>query len=90
MRLLKNAIGCRSPSSPTCNRMPPVTKSEELTSRTASLLESKWAKMGVELTRAFRVSKACWYASSYKKSLSFLERVVRGPTIFANSAMNRR
>ena len=29
--------------------MPPVTKSEELTSRTASLLESKYAKIGVEL-----------------------------------------
>ena len=58
MRLLKNAIGYRSPSSPTYNRMPLVTKSKELTSRTASLLESKYAKIGVELTRAFRVLKA--------------------------------
>ena len=41
MRLLKNAIGYRSLLSPTYNRMPLVIKSEELTSRIASLLESK-------------------------------------------------
>ena len=58
MRLLKNIIGYRSPSSPTYNKMPPITKSEELTSRTASLLELKYAKIGVELTRAFKISKA--------------------------------
>ena len=58
MRLLKNTIGYRSPLSPTYNRIPLVIKSEELTSRTASLLESKYAKIGVELTRVFKVLKA--------------------------------
>ena len=50
MRLLKNTIGYRSPLSPIYNRMPPVIKSKELTSRIASLLESKYAKIRVELT----------------------------------------
>ena len=50
MRLLKNIIGCRSPSSPIYNRMPLVIKSKELTFRIASLLKSKYAKIGVELT----------------------------------------
>ena len=49
MRLLKNTIGYRSPSSPTYNRIPLVIKSEELTSRIASLLELKNAKIGVKL-----------------------------------------
>ena len=53
-----NTIGCRSPSSPTYNRMPLVIKSEELTSRIASLLESKYAKIEIELTRAFIILKA--------------------------------
>ena len=50
MRLPKNAIGYRSPLSPIYNRMPLVTKFEKLTSRTASLLESKYTKIGVEVT----------------------------------------
>ena len=58
MRLLKNAIGYRSPLSPIYNRMPLVTKSEELTSRTAFLLELKYAKIRVELIRAFKILKA--------------------------------
>ena len=58
MRLLKNIIGYRSSSSPIYNKIPPITKFEELTSRTASLLKSKYAKIGVELTRAFRILKA--------------------------------
>ena len=50
MRLLKNTIGYRSPSSPIYNRIPPVIKSEELTSKIVFLLELKYAKIGVELT----------------------------------------
>ena len=50
MRLLKNIIGYRSPSSPIYNRIPPVIKSKESISRTAFLLELKYAKIGVELT----------------------------------------
>ena len=49
MRLLKNTIGYRSPSSPTNNKIPLVTKSKELTSRIASLLKSKYTKIEVEL-----------------------------------------
>ena len=56
--LLKNIIGYRNLSSPIYNRIPPIIKSKELISRTASLLESKYIKIGVELTRAFRVLKA--------------------------------
>ena len=49
MRLLKNIIGYKSPLSPIYNRMPSVTKSKELISRIASLLELKYAKIGIEL-----------------------------------------
>ena len=48
MRLLKNTIGYRSPLSPTYNRIPLVIKSEELTLKIASLLESKYTKIEVE------------------------------------------
>ena len=58
MRLLKNTIGYRSPLSPIDNRIPLVKKSKELISRIASLLESKYTKIGVELTQVFRVPKA--------------------------------
>ena len=38
--------------------MPLVIKSKELISRTASLLKSKYAKIGIELIEAFKILKA--------------------------------